>query len=80
MAMNQQRITDFILEHQETDIWPWFVSVEEMVGNPQRLQEVEQLLADSDAALGGDDERLFDALTVVFGANPTLTQTPWQEM
>ena len=80
MTSEQQRITNFILEQQGVDIWPWFVSVEEMVDNPQRLKEVEQLLAKSDAAQGSDDERIFDALTKVFGENPTLSQTPWQEM
>ena len=80
VSVSQQHITDFILAQQTADLWPWFVSVEEMVGNPQRLQEVERLLADMDTAQGGNDEQLFDALTEVFGANPALAQTPWQEM
>lgn len=79
--MNQQEIINFLWRQSETaDIWPWFVSVEEMVGDTQRLQEVVSLLAEKTPAQSSDDERLSDALTEVFGENPTLAQTPWQEM
>ena len=74
MPTNQQQIAEFILAQQGADIWPWFVSYEEMFGNPQRLQEVEQILTDMDATETHQPEHVFAALTEVFGANPLFVE------
>lgn len=71
-AAKQQEIINFILQYQASEIWPWFVSCEEMVGNPQSLQQAERQLADMDN--GSDSERMTTVLNEVFGVNPLLNE------
>lgn len=80
--MNRKEIIDFILQQQHSNgIWPWFVSMEEMVGNPQSLREVEQLLGDMATTQDYNPSHVSAALTEVFGANPyfleELHRTPY---
>ena len=68
----EQTLTDFILFTRDTsEIWPWFVSAEEILGSPEKLAEIRSSLA-FDPEEGFDTDALYQALDETFGISPAL--------
>lgn len=73
-------VTDYLRFEQETsEIWPWFLSAEEMLGDEQKLNEVSAALH-HDPEHGYDTEEIYQALNEAFGVNPTLERGQEQTM
>ena len=73
-------VTDYLRFEQETsEIWPWFLSAEEMLGDERTLHEVSAALH-HDPEHGYDTEEIHQALNEAFGVNPTLERGQEQTM
>lgn len=75
-----QAVRDYLcFEQDTTQIWPWFLSADEMLGDENRLREIGAALH-YDPEDGYDTEEINQALTEVFGVNPALEQNRGQTM
>lgn len=73
-----EAVTDYLRFEQETaEIWPWFLSAEEMLGDDRTLREVAASLH-PDPEHGYDTEEVHQALTGAFGINPML-EPDWEQ-
>lgn len=69
-----QDIVDYIRFEQETsEIWPWFISGDEMLAHETALREIASRLS---AAGEWDTESIYESLTEAFGSNPLLDKQP----
>lgn len=69
-----QAVKDYLcFERDSTQIWPWFLSAEEMLGDESKLREIGAALR-QDPEHGYDTEEIHQALTGAFGVNPALEQ------
>lgn len=69
-----QAVRDYLcFEQDTTQIWPWFLSADEMLGDENRLREIGAALR-HDPEHGYDTEEIYQALTEAFGVNPALEQ------
>lgn len=75
-----QAVRDYLcFERDTTQIWPWFLSAEEMLGDERKLQEIGAALH-PDPEHGYDTDEIYQALTEAFGLNPALEQGQGQTM
>ena len=69
-----QAVKDYLcFERDTTQIWPWSLSAEEMLGDESKLREIGAALR-QDPEHGYDTEEIHQALTGTFGVNPALEQ------
>lgn len=69
----RQALADFIRFTRDTaEVWPWFISSEEILGSPARLEDVRGAVP-FDPIEGYDTDALYRALDNEFGINPELT-------
>ena len=67
-------VRDFVcFERDTSQIWPWFISAEEILGDEGKLREIGAALR-HDPTHGYDTEEIYSALTETFGVNPVLEQ------
>ena len=67
-----QDIVDYIRFEQETsEIWPWFISRDEILAQETTLREIAGRLS---AAGEWDTESIYESLTEAFGTNPLLAK------
>ena len=67
-----QDIVDYIRFEQETsEIWPWFISCDEILAHEMTLREIAGQLS---AAGEWDTESIYESLTEAFGTNPLLAK------
>ena len=67
-------VRDYLcFERDTTQLWPWFLSAEEMLGDEQKLREIGAALH-PDPEHGYGTEEIHQALTETFGVNPALEQ------
>lgn len=72
MDDKRQFILEFIeFEASTAEIWPWALSMGEMIQNEELLQKVEKAVQ-FDAAGSCDTDELYEALDKIVGVNPEL--------
>ena len=73
-------VRDYLcFERDTTQIWPWFLSAGEMLGDERKLREIGAALH-PDPEHGYGTEEIHQALTEAFGVNPALEQDQGQTM
>lgn len=69
-----QAVRDYLcFERDTTEVWPWFLSAEEMLYYEKTLREIGAALH-PDPEHGYDTEEIHQALNEAFGVNPTLEE------
>lgn len=75
-----QAVRDYLrFERDTAQIWPWFLSAEEMLADVNRLREIGAALHQGPEN-SYDTEDIHQALTEAFGENPTMEQDLGQTM
>lgn len=75
-----QAVRDYLCFIRDTTrIWPWFLSIEEILYEEGKLQEIGKALH-RDPKYGYDTEEIYQALVNAFGVNPMFEPDPSMEL
>ena len=78
--LDRRELVDYIkFEEATSELFPWFVSAEEMLADTKKLDEVQASLSHLPDG-GYDTDELREALDRAFGINPALLPNGGQEM